>query len=50
MMLQRIGQESRNDIEKLMGTKVNLQLWIKVREDWRNRNSDLKVLGYELDQ
>ena len=48
MMLQRIGQESRNDIEKLMGTKVNLQLWIKVREDWRNRNSDLKVLGYEL--
>ena len=40
MMLQRIGQESRNDIEKLMGTKVNLQLWIKVREDWRNRNSD----------
>ena len=35
------------DIEKLMGVRVNLQLWVKVRPDWRNNLSDLKTLGYE---
>ena len=45
-MLRRIGQEARYDIEKLLGTHVNLKLWVKVREDWRNRPSDLYTLGY----
>ena len=35
------------DIENLLGTKVNLQLWVKIREDWRNRMDDLRTLGYE---
>ena len=46
-MLQRIGSEARQDIERLLGTKVMLKLWVKVREDWRNRAGDLRTLGYE---
>ncbi len=46
-MLSRIGSEARADIEKLLNTKVMLKLWVKVREDWRNRREDLKNLGYE---
>lgn len=45
-MLKRIGTESRSDIENLLGTRVNLQLWIKVKEDWRNRSQMLNELGY----
>jgi len=46
-MLQKIGGEARKDIENLLGTRINLQLWVKVREDWRNRMDDLRTLGYE---
>ena len=46
-MLQTIGSQARADIERLMGTKVALKLWVKVREDWRNRTSDLRATGYE---
>ena len=46
-MLRTIGAEARRDIEGLLGTKVNLQIWVKVREDWRNRMDDLRTLGYE---
>ena len=46
-MLQKIGSEARADIERLLGMKVMLKLWVKVREDWRNRASDLRSLGYE---
>ena len=46
-MLKLIGQEARKDIETLMGTRIHLQLWVKVRENWRNRMDDLRTLGYE---
>lgn len=46
-MLKRIGSEAREDIEALLDTHVNLQLWVKVREDWRNRAEDLRTLGYQ---
>ena len=46
-MLRTIGAESRRDIENLLGTRINLQLWVKVLEDWRNRMDDLRTLGYE---
>lgn len=45
-MLKKIGTEARADIERLLGIKVMLQLWVKVREDWRNKPGDLKTLGY----
>ena len=45
-MLKRIGQEARADIEALLGVRVHLQLWVKVRENWRDRPADLRTLGY----
>ena len=45
-MLQLIGTQARQDIENLLGMHVNLQLWVKVRPDWRNSDEDLKTLGY----
>ena len=46
-MLKKIGSDARTDIERMLGTKVMLQLWVKVRLDWRNRAGDLRTLGYE---
>lgn len=46
-MLKTIGIEARRDIETMLGLHVNLRLWVKVREDWRNRNDDLRTLGYQ---
>lgn len=46
-MLKMIGQEARIDIEALLGVHVHLQLWVKVRENWRDRPDDLRTLGYE---
>ena len=46
-MLKRIGSEARRDMEWLLGTRVNLQLWVKVKNDWRNSTSVMKELGYE---
>ena len=46
-MLSLIGKEARVDIESLLGMRVNLQLWIKVRPDWRNSKADLRTLGYD---
>ncbi len=45
-MLRKIGTEAREDIEKMMGAKVMLKLWVKIREGWRDRASDLRTLGY----
>lgn len=46
-MLGKIGKESRLDIEKLLGTKVNLKLWVKVSKDWRDKESQVKSFGYK---
>ena len=48
-MLKRIGSEARKDIEWLLDVQVNPQLWIKVKEDWRNRQQMLNELGYRED-
>lgn len=45
-MLGTIGRKSREGIEKLLGKRVNLQLWVKVQPDWRNSPGDLRSLGY----
>lgn len=45
-MLKNIGIKSRQDIEKVVGKKVMLKLFVKVREDWRNKSSSVKSLGY----
>ena len=46
-MLKRIGTLARKDIEWLLGVRVNLQLHVKVREDWRNSPTAMRELGYE---
>lgn len=46
-MLKRIGTLARQDIEKLLGNKVYLELWVKVRKDWRDDPSYLKSFGYK---
>lgn len=46
-MLKRIGTLAREEMEKLLGTKVFLELWVKVKPDWRNSDNMLKTLGYK---
>jgi GTP-binding protein Era len=46
-MLKRIGQEARLDLERLLGLKVFLQLWVRVRRDWRRDPRALHQLGLE---
>jgi GTP-binding protein Era len=49
-MLKNIGKKARSDIEALLGSKVYLDLWVKVREDWRNRQSQLHEFGFRSDE
>lgn len=46
-MLKKIGSLSREEMERLLGTKVFLELWVKVKTDWRNSANMLKTLGYK---
>ncbi|MBP2078162.1 GTPase Era [Oceanobacillus polygoni] len=48
-MLKNIGRNARKDIEALLGSKVYLELWVKVKKDWRNRQSQLHEFGYRSD-
>lgn len=45
-MLKRIGTAARKEIENLMGARVNLQLWVKVRREWRDSELYMKNYGY----
>jgi GTPase len=45
-MLKKIGSLAREESEKLLGSKVFLELWVKVKSDWRNNSNMLKTLGY----
>ncbi len=45
-MLKRVGSDARRDLERFFGCKVNLQLWVKVKEDWRQRPQTLQSLGF----
>lgn len=48
-MLKEIGVQARKDIETLLGSKVYLELWVKVKKDWRNKESQLNELGFKKD-
>ncbi len=45
-MLKKIGTEARRDIEMMTGTKVNLKLWVKVKENWRDSDVLIRNYGY----
>jgi GTPase len=49
-MLKEIGQRARQDIEHLLGSKVFLELWVKVQKDWRNKLSQLRDYGFREDE
>jgi GTP-binding protein Era len=49
-VLREIGSEARRDIERLAGKKVFLDLWVKVRKDWRKSERDLKYFGYWVEK
>lgn len=46
-MLKKIGSTARYEIERLLDTKVNLQLWVKVKKDWRDSDYLIKNFGYQ---
>lgn len=46
-MLKKIGSQARRDMERLLGSPINLQLWVKVKKDWRDSDFLLKNFGYD---
>ena len=46
-MLKKIGTDARRDIENMLEKQVNLQLWVKVKKDWRDSDFLLKNFGYD---
>ncbi len=49
-MLKEVGKRARKDIEALLGSRVYLELWVKVQKDWRNRQVQLSDFGYNEDE
>ena len=49
-MLKKIGSNARYEMERLLETKVNLKLWVKVKKDWRDSDFLIKNFGYREDQ
>jgi GTP-binding protein Era len=47
--LKKVGQQARIDLEEFRGKKVFLALYVKVQEDWRNNDGQLRRFGYELE-
>ena len=45
--LKKIGETSRYELEKFLGNKVNIKIWVKVRKEWRDNQNLLKELGYK---
>ena len=48
-MIKDIGSLARKELKLILGSKIYLELWVKVSEDWRNKKSDLRRLGYSFD-
>ena len=46
-MLKKIGSQARPDIESFLSCKINLQLWVKVQDDWRNRDGIIRRFGFQ---
>jgi GTP-binding protein Era len=47
-MIKRIGGDARRQIEELVGTRVYLELWVKVRKKWRQSEKELRRMGYAI--
>jgi len=49
-MLKKIGSSARIEIERLLGIKVNLNLWVKIKKDWRDSDIMLKNFGFREEE
>jgi len=49
-LLKEVGMRARKDIEMLLGSKVFLELWVKVQKDWRNKSMHLRDFGFRDDE
>jgi len=49
-LLKEVGKRARADIEALLGSRVYLELWVKVQKDWRNKMSQLRDFGFKEDE
>ena len=49
-MLKKIGSMARTDIEKMLDKKVYLELWVRVKSDWRNSNYLMKSFGFSKEE
>ena len=48
-MLKKVGEQARTDMEEFLGTKVFLQTWVKVKENWRDSANLLRNFGFTRD-
>ena len=48
-LIKEIKEKARADIKRLLNTKCHLDLWVKVKKDWKDRPNDLRILGYSED-
>lgn len=46
-MLKEVGTRARKELEAILGTRLFLELWVKVKKDWRNKASQLRLFGYD---
>lgn len=44
-MLKEVGKQARGEMEALLGSRIFLELWVKVKKDWRNRDVDMRNFG-----
>ncbi|NMO94824.1 GTPase Era [Paenibacillus lemnae] len=49
-LLKEVGKQARHDIQRLLGSKIFLELWVKVKKDWRNQERVLRDLGFHRGQ
>ena len=49
-MLKKIGSNARFELERMLDSKVNLKLWVKVKKDWRDTDTLLRNYGYKMDE
>ena len=49
-MLKRVGERARKELEQFFRIQVHLQTWVKVKEDWRNRDMMIEQFGLKFDQ
>ena len=48
-MIRKVGKMARRDIELMLGDKVYLETWVKIKANWRDKKVDIQAMGYRKD-